>query len=184
MLDDAQACLAHAGAGVTPLDMRAEWDLLTAAHRTVMYYEMARAIAPDPRHSATLQAVLDQGAGLSAAAWRQARQVARQCEARLLDALGDADAVLTPSAAGPAPHGLRHTGESTFNRVWTLLGWPAIHLPVAWSPPGLPLGVQLVGRPGADARLLDIAMRVHGLLDRRRLSASGAPVPRPDLPRA
>jgi len=184
VLDAAQAGLAQAGARVAPLDVHAEWGPLAAAHRTVMFYEMARALAPDPRYSATLQAVLEQGGRLAEPAWRQALAAARAGEAALLRALGDADAVLTPSAAGPAPRGLGHTGDSTFNRIWTLLGWPAIHLPLAWSPQGLPLGVQLVGRPGTDARLLDLAASLHGLLDRRGLSPSGAPALRPGLPPA
>jgi Asp-tRNA(Asn)/Glu-tRNA(Gln) amidotransferase A subunit family amidase len=165
--DDAQARLTAAGASLAPLDIQAEWKTLTAAHRVVMLYEMARAIEPDPRFSATLRAVMEQGLALPETAWRQALADARDCEARLLHALRDVEAVLTPSAPGPAPQGLDHTGDSTFNRIWTLLGWPAIHLPAAWSPQGLPLGLQLVGKPGSDARLLDISAQVHSLVDRR-----------------
>ena len=41
--------------------------------------------------------------------------------------------------------------------LWTLLGMPAITLPLMQGENGLPLGVQLVGRKGYDARLLRTA---------------------------
>jgi Asp-tRNA(Asn)/Glu-tRNA(Gln) amidotransferase A subunit family amidase len=43
-----------------------------------------------------------------------------------------------------------------FNFIWTYLGVPAISIPLL-TVGGLPLGVQLVGPRGADARLLAVA---------------------------
>jgi Asp-tRNA(Asn)/Glu-tRNA(Gln) amidotransferase A subunit family amidase len=63
------------------------------------------------------------------------------------------DAVLCPAAPGPAPEGLADTGSAIFNGLWTLGGMPAITLPVFTAENGLPMGVQLVGRRGDDARL-------------------------------
>jgi Asp-tRNA(Asn)/Glu-tRNA(Gln) amidotransferase A subunit family amidase len=75
-----------------------------------------------------------------------------------LDALFDrCDAILTPATPGPAPEGLASTGSAIFNGLWTLCGTPAITLPLLETPEGLPLGVQLVGRRGDDARLLRTA---------------------------
>lgn len=78
-----------------------------------------------------------------------------------LDALLDrCDAVLMPAAPGVAPEGLGSTGDSVFNALATYLGAPAISLPLLQSdgPNGpLPMGVQLVGRSGDDARLLRTA---------------------------
>ena len=67
------------------------------------------------------------------------------------------DAILTPAAHGTAPLGLESTGEPTFNSMWTLLGLPAISLPLLQGANGLPLGVQLVGASNGDARLLRTA---------------------------
>ncbi|MGI9419779.1 MAG: amidase [Geminicoccaceae bacterium] len=64
------------------------------------------------------------------------------------------DAILTPSAAGAAPRGLESTGNPAFCTLWTLCGTPAISLPLMKDENGLPLGVQLVGRRGDDARLM------------------------------
>ncbi|MDU8944954.1 amidase [Ovoidimarina sediminis] len=67
------------------------------------------------------------------------------------------DALLCPAALGPAPAGLGSTGDSIFNGLWTMAGTPAITLPLLATPNGLPMGVQLVGRAGEDARLLATA---------------------------
>lgn len=67
------------------------------------------------------------------------------------------DAILTPAATGPALAGLKSTGDSVFNGLWTLCGNPAITLPLLTSSIGLPMGVQLVGKRGDDAQLLRTA---------------------------
>ncbi|MEP3439661.1 MAG: amidase [Hoeflea sp.] len=67
------------------------------------------------------------------------------------------DAILTPAAPGPAPKGLESTGDSVFNGIWTLCGTPAITLPLFADEDGMPMGVQLVGPRGGDARLLRTA---------------------------
>lgn len=63
------------------------------------------------------------------------------------------DAILCPAAPGPAPERLDDTGSAIFNGLWTLGGMPAITLPIFTAENGLPMGVQLVGRRGDDARL-------------------------------
>lgn len=66
------------------------------------------------------------------------------------------DAILCPAAPGAAP--LRDsTGSAIFNGIWTLAGVPAVTLPVFTAENGLPMGLQLVGRRGEDARLLRTA---------------------------
>ena len=65
--------------------------------------------------------------------------------------------LLTPSAPGEAPRGLETTGNALFNRAWTLLHVPCVTVPCGTGPQGLPLGVQLVGRIGADAQLFAAA---------------------------
>jgi Asp-tRNA(Asn)/Glu-tRNA(Gln) amidotransferase A subunit family amidase len=67
------------------------------------------------------------------------------------------DAILTPPALGTAPRGLGATGDPAFCVLWTLLGMPAITLPLMQGANGLPLGIQLVGRRNYDARLLRTA---------------------------
>jgi len=67
------------------------------------------------------------------------------------------DAILCPAAPGPAPEGLGSTGSAIFNGLWTFCGTPAVTLPILTSASGLPMGVQIVGPNGNDARLLRTA---------------------------
>jgi len=71
---------------------------------------------------------------------------------------------LTPAARGAAPRGLDSTGDPVFCRAWTLLGTPVLAVPGLRGADGMPVGVQLVGRPGGDRRLIDLGGRLHTLL--------------------
>lgn len=64
--------------------------------------------------------------------------------------------VLLLACANPAP-GLDSTGDVVPFMPWTFWGLPVLTLPVARSAAGLPIGVQLVAAPGADATLLRAA---------------------------
>lgn len=67
-----------------------------------------------------------------------------------------ADACITMSAAGPAPVGIASTGDPTFAIPGSLLGVPALSLPL-FSVTGLPAGLQALGFRDHDAELAEIA---------------------------
>jgi Asp-tRNA(Asn)/Glu-tRNA(Gln) amidotransferase A subunit family amidase len=67
------------------------------------------------------------------------------------------DAIVTPATTGEAPKGLDSTGNPIFCTIWTLCGVPAVTLPLMKGENGMPIGVQVVGRSGDDARLLRTA---------------------------
>ena len=73
------------------------------------------------------------------------------------DWLSRYDALLAPSAPAGAPAGLDGTGDPSCCTLASLLGAPAITLPVARDAHGMPLGLQLVAPAGDDARLLAVA---------------------------
>src|SRR5579863_824196 len=161
-LDAARASLENAGARVAELAIALEHEGLNEAQNTIMLYEMTRCLAHERvMHSAELSPRLAQmlDAGMSVCAEDYDRALARAAAARaaLGGFFGDCDAVLVPAAPGEAPKGLGNTGDPVFNRMWTLLGTPAVTLPARWGESGLPTGVQLVGRVGEDARLLAAA---------------------------
>jgi amidase len=103
---------------------------------------------------------------------------------RLVDFLQPYDALLTPALAErPLPLGSLDTAApepmSTFTRsglftpftpVFNASGQPGISLPLYQGADGLPLGVQLVGRPAGDAALLALASQLEAAapwVDRR-----------------
>ena len=108
----------------------------------------------------------------------QGMRVAVQLQAfarQLVSFLAPYDALLTPALAErPLPLGTLDTGVpdpmSTFTRsglftpftpVFNASGQPGISLPLFDGEDGLPLGVQLVGRPAGEAALLGIAAQLE-----------------------
>ena len=73
------------------------------------------------------------------------------------DWIGHYDAVIVPSAPAEAPEGLGSTGDASCCTLASLLGAPAITLPIGLGGNRLPLGMQLFASPGNDAKLLAIA---------------------------
>jgi Asp-tRNA(Asn)/Glu-tRNA(Gln) amidotransferase A subunit family amidase len=71
--------------------------------------------------------------------------------------LAAVDVLLTPTTPTPAPAGLHATGDPVFQTPWTFVGLPSITVPSGLAPDGLPLGLQLVAAPFAEARLLAVA---------------------------
>jgi amidase len=47
----------------------------------------------------------------------------------------------------------------------SLIGLPALNVPVGFSPEGLPMGMQLIGRRGSDRRVLQIGEAYHRATD-------------------
>jgi len=92
------------------------------------------------------------------------RQRSREIHARLAARY---DAAITLAALGAAPVGLGSTGNPIFNVPASLLGIPALSLPLL-SADGLPLGLQLMGFAGEDAGLFAIAAAVRDLLGAMR----------------
>jgi Asp-tRNA(Asn)/Glu-tRNA(Gln) amidotransferase A subunit family amidase len=66
------------------------------------------------------------------------------------------DACITMSASGPAPLGLTATGDPSFAIPASLLGIPAVSLPL-FEIDGLPLGLQVLGFKERDADLFSVA---------------------------
>jgi amidase len=61
-----------------------------------------------------------------------------------------------------------NTVYSPFTPPWNLTGWPAMAVPFGTLPSGAPCAVQLVGRPGSETDLLDLAEELAELRPWRR----------------
>jgi amidase len=162
-LDHARAALERAGAWVAEIAVPPEHEGLTAAQETIMGFELVRELAYERlQHSAELSPrlgqMLDAGMAVGPDVYDAAIAERDAARARLDGFFGPCDAVLAPAAPGEAPPGLGYTGNPVFNRMWTLLGVPCVTLPARRGEHGLPVGVQLVGRVGDDARLMAAAL--------------------------
>lgn len=103
---------------------------------------------------------VEAGRGISAEAYMEASELVGSLNHAVDQLLGHHDAMITASATGEAPLGLKSTGNAAFQRMWTLMGVPTLSLPLMTGPNGMPIGVQLVGRRGRDADLFRVAKRV------------------------
>lgn len=117
---------------------------------------------------ADFHAKLDNHLGLTPERMRAALDGVAHCRIEFEASLQGLDAAIGLSAPGIAPMGLQTQGMATFNRMWTALQVPCISMPALWSPEGLPMGLQLVGRRYDDQRLLEVAECLAPLLDQGR----------------
>jgi Asp-tRNA(Asn)/Glu-tRNA(Gln) amidotransferase A subunit family amidase len=168
LLDAAQR-LKTAGASVTDVTLDADFTALYDAQGVVMRYETTRATAWEMAHrrgqlSGEFLLRLEQGWTIPHSQYLDALTLAQACGAQLQACWRGCDVLLSLSAPGEAPQGLDNTGDSVFNRNWTLLGLPCVHLPTAAGPQGLPLGVQLIGPVGGDVALLGAALWAESVL--------------------
>jgi Asp-tRNA(Asn)/Glu-tRNA(Gln) amidotransferase A subunit family amidase len=101
-------------------------------------------------------------------AWMDLDRVRR----KLLAEMENFPILLCPVCAIPAfRHGERlwtvegqpvnYLDAMRYTQWFNLLGAPAAVVPVGWSPEGLPIGVQIAGRPFEDERVLGIAAAIE-----------------------
>jgi Asp-tRNA(Asn)/Glu-tRNA(Gln) amidotransferase A subunit family amidase len=132
-------------------------------HQTIMSSEMAVNLAREwesgrDRMSEQLRKQIEQGRAISAFDYQRALRQIEPIHESFVELFEQRyDAILTPAAPGAAPKGLAATGDPAFCTLWTYCGMPCITLPLLQSAEGLPIGVQLVGPRGGDARLLRTA---------------------------
>ncbi|AOB30861.1 hypothetical protein AKI39_09385 [Bordetella sp. H567] len=171
-LHDCISGLEAHGATIVRPDLDADMRVLLDVHAKVMRYEMARGMLPivrtrAQRVSETMREAVRAGLAIDHDTYVGQQHLRARLASRWLAELADVDFIVAPSAPGEAPAGLASTGSSVFNRIWSLLGWPCLHLPTAAGELGLPVGVQWIGRPDTDAALLQWAAALHRHVDTR-----------------
>ncbi len=136
--------------------------------------QLGRVAGPDDLEPATRAAV---EFGRTVSGVRYAAQFGRinREVRRIGEFFETADVLLTPTLSAPPPKlGVLSTrttdldrfiadtyGLAAFTATFDGTGQPAISLPLHWSAEGLPVGVQLAGRFGADATLLALAAQLE-----------------------
>jgi aspartyl-tRNA(Asn)/glutamyl-tRNA(Gln) amidotransferase subunit A len=114
--------------------------------------------------------LLRAGVMVPGSAYVRAQRARPRILAEALETLADRDALIAPGAAIPAPRigaSRRFDAEGEgvdtlaailrFTQPFDVTGQPALALPTGLSPEGLPLSMQIIGRPFAEATVLQIA---------------------------
>jgi aspartyl-tRNA(Asn)/glutamyl-tRNA(Gln) amidotransferase subunit A len=115
-----------------------------------------------------------QGVLVDGADYVQAQRVRSFAMKSVLALLKTYDALVVPTNGSPAPLLEGMTFESqwgggarrtSFTGGWNFLGLPAIAIPMGFTTDGLPLSLQIVGKPFQDGMVLRIADAFQRLTD-------------------
>ena len=154
--------LRAAGASVETVKLPPKFDNIIAVQEIISSHIIADTYRWEWQHhrdklSPSFRQTIEKGLAWShetlAAAWASAHI----CLDLMNDILRQYDAVVTPAALGEASIGIADTGSAACNAMWSLLGPPAVTLPLARGPAGMPIGVQFVAARRDDRRLLGLA---------------------------
>ena len=138
------------------------WQVMPA-----LYDRPAELFEPETR------ALIEAASGLNAVDYVSSTAGLRDLSRRIVRFLSDYDLLLTPTLAQlPVPIGALEDDDpwvqfanagrfAPFTQVANITGLPAVSLPLSWSDGGLPVGVQLVGRPAGEAALIRVAAQLE-----------------------
>jgi aspartyl-tRNA(Asn)/glutamyl-tRNA(Gln) amidotransferase subunit A len=126
-----------------------------------------------------VRARLENGLAYSAVEYLEAMRWSGVALAEHLAAIGTVDAILAPASREPAPT-LEATdvggpnaeativGVTRFMRQVNYLGLPSLAIPAGQSETGLPVGLQLIGRPFGDETVAALGMAFQSVTDHHK----------------
>ena len=156
------------GAAIAELELPAEYAGIPDHFAKIVGFELQRTTAYEwsaaPEALSTAIRDLHKAEQpTSLADYLAAREAVHRLRRAAESLFATADAIITLGVRGEAPVGLGSTGDPSLNVIWQVLGLPALNLPLMTGPAGMPIGLQLVGRPFGDDALFAVA---RSLLDR------------------
>jgi aspartyl-tRNA(Asn)/glutamyl-tRNA(Gln) amidotransferase subunit A len=137
-------------------------DIL-AWHKTVTEFELGRCHgallhARDGEVTPALRAAVARGQAILDVVYHEALQALDRARSAFWSATVRLDALIFPAAPDIAPVGM-HTGDPSFIIAFTALGGPIASIPIGFDRE-LPIGLMLIGRPGSDWTLSELADRL------------------------
>lgn len=171
-LDLAASIFSEAGALVADAPLPSRFVDIHLQHRVLMASEAAAEhearYAEQPEdYPSQISLLIDEGLAFHATGYIHALKHQRALREDVLALFDHAEVLLTPAAPGVAPE-RDTTGSPVFNSPWSYTGLPTVAVPLALSDEGLPLGLQLIGRPGSEDHLLSVAIWCEDVLRSHR----------------
>ncbi|HEV7261254.1 MAG TPA: amidase [Bosea sp. (in: a-proteobacteria)] len=165
-----QELAAGAGAVLVPLEGAAALAEAFRAHGPLQDYEATQALAWEYAHHRDLlppklRAYLDAAGATTPEQYDEARRQSRRGRDAARGFFSEVDVVVSYAAPGEAPDTLGSTGDSRFNRLWTLLGVPCATIPLMRGPRGLPATIQIIAGFGNDNHVIAVAKGLEKLVE-------------------
>ncbi len=157
--EQAAHTLQSAGAQIQNVELPDSFASVHQLHRILMIAEAAEYHAEQFQtrredYRPGLRSMIEEGLTLSAVDYARARYHQLRFKSEIRSAFSNVDLLLTPATPAPAPEGLASTGNPAFNSPWSYAGLPTVVLPVALSPQGLPIAIQLIAPAFSETDLL------------------------------
>jgi amidase len=174
--DKASELLASLGHEVVEHTTTFNSDLVPAFEAIWAMSAASLPLSPDlePQLRPLTQWLRRRGAALSGPQAFEALTTLRLAARQEIETTQQYDAVLTPTLASPPllVGELRNDDDpeadfeaqkrfTPFTAPYNMSGQPAVSIPLHWNDSGLPIGVQLVGRPGDETTLIRIAAQIE-----------------------
>jgi aspartyl-tRNA(Asn)/glutamyl-tRNA(Gln) amidotransferase subunit A len=162
VLDAAVAVLVAAGATVVPVELPLYQELTSAAFlgfsAEACAYHLPDLQSRWADYGAGTRMAVATGALVSGADYVQTQRVRRVGQRKVAELFREVDLVVTPTSAmgAPAIEGLafQEIVDALHTPYWNAVGNPAMSVPMGTTAAGLPLGLQICGRPFDEASVL------------------------------
>lgn len=150
------------GADIIDVMLPKSFRMIFDVHRVIMSVEAAAAHEDIFREQSDeyreyLRGFISSGLLVPATSYLRAQRIRRIIINDLLKIIKEYDCLICPSTLDTAPAGLEWTGSPAFNSPWSLSGLPTTTVPIGLASNGLPLGLQIIGHPYQESRLLNVA---------------------------
>lgn len=176
--EEASTLLAGLGHEVEDIDLPLGPDVVPVFE--TLWYAMSTLAPVDPAREDRLRPLTvylrEQAAGVKAADLILAQAFLQIMVRAAYKVLDDYDVLLMPTLAappvpvghfeevGPAENFERQKRFTPFTALFNVTGQPAVNLPLHWNADGLPIGVMLAGRMGAESTLISLSAQVEAAL--------------------
>jgi Asp-tRNA(Asn)/Glu-tRNA(Gln) amidotransferase A subunit family amidase len=161
LMDEVEKRLRNAGGTIKEVTLPRAFAEVNTRHRCVMaveaaaYHETRFRRHPED-YPPCITSLLREGLACSAAEYQHTKAHQQRLAHEMMDCFNAGSVWLTPATRGPAP-GAETTGDPAFNSPWSYTGFPTVSVPTGRFVDGLPLAIQLIGRPWEEGTLFAVA---------------------------
>ncbi|HWQ56345.1 MAG TPA: amidase [Bryobacteraceae bacterium] len=160
---EAVRTLGQLGAKVVEVTLPDSFEAAVAAGTIILRVEAAAFHARwfdshKQQYGRKLRCLIEAGRRIPGPSYVRAQQIRRRAMEQISRLFEEVDVLATPATPSAAPCDLSTTGDAAFNTPFSVLGVPAITVPMPRQSGQMPLGLQLSGRYHAETTLFALAL--------------------------